>query len=124
MVKKVTLTVDENLADMMKKNNHPSEDMLTDALKLYFQQQKDENISRFTTNDPVLLRDQIDILEKEKQELEIEKTCLMQENHSLQTRINDLSELYPSASILLGTKPTIKQKNPIAEVKNKLFKRK
>lgn len=48
------------------------------------------------------LKENVQMLEKQNKSLEIEKTCLMQENKNLQTKIDDLIKMYPSAVALFG----------------------
>jgi hypothetical protein len=48
------------------------------------------------------LKENVQMLEKQNKSLEIEKTCLLQENKNLQTKIDDLVKMYPSAVALLG----------------------
>ena len=123
MSKKITVTLDDTVLKKINNDHLINEDLINDALGLYL----DNNYDYRTVSQPQpnskSLQEQIDALQQEKQSLEIEKTCLLQEKHSLQTRINDLSELYPKASILLGTKPNLKD-TKISKLKQKLLKRK
>jgi predicted transcriptional regulator len=60
------------------------------------------------------LQQQIEQLEQEKESLRIDNVCLQQQNHELQTRIDDVATHFPKTSILLGKKPDAHQR------KNKL----
>ena len=122
MSKKITVELDDDVINKIK-NDHFSEDLVNDALALYLDNTYDYQSVSILKKDLETLQEQIGKLQNEKQSLEIEKTCLKQENHSLHSRINDLSELYPSASILLGTKPLLKQ-DTLSKLKGKLLKRK
>ena len=62
-------------------------------------------------------------IEQEKNQLEIDFACLKQQKHHLESRIDDLTELYPSASVLLGKKP-VADYNKIRLLKNRILKRK
>lgn len=62
------------------------------------------------------------LLERERESLEIDNVCLSQQKQELESRIDDLARIYPSASILLGKTPhhsTMK----IAGLKDKIFKK-
>ena len=63
-----------------------------------------ENVQSDEQNDELIstLKQNVQMLEKQNKSLEIEKTCLMQENKNLQTKIDDLVKMYPSAVALLG----------------------
>jgi hypothetical protein len=48
------------------------------------------------------LKKNVQILKEQNEILEIERICLMNENKHLQTRIDDLAKMYPSAVAVLG----------------------
>ena len=119
MSKKITVTLDDTVLRKINNDHLINEDLINDALGLYLDNNYDYRSVSQPQPDHTSLQQQIDALQQEKQNLEIEKTCLLQEKHNLQSRINDLSEMYPKASILLGTKPNL-QHNTIAKLKHKL----
>jgi regulator of replication initiation timing len=123
MSKKITVELDDEVINKIKNDHFISEDLINDALDLYLDNNYDYQSASILKKNLENLQEQIGKLQNEKQSLEIEKTCLKQENTSLHSRINDLSDLYPSASILLGNKPSFKQ-DTISKLKGKLLKRK
>jgi len=99
MSKELTIKIDNKL--LKKLNNHElKEDVVTKALHQFFEdkEQSEEQDDKIVTT----LKKNIKTLKKAKKTLEIEKVCLMNENKNLQTRIDDLAQLYPSAVALLG----------------------
>ena len=100
MSKEVTIKIDDKL--FKKFNNHEidEKDVVAKALHQFFED-KEQNSKK---DDEIVttLKKNIKTLKKEKKTLEIEKVCLANENKSLQTRIDDLARLYPSAIALLG----------------------
>jgi len=69
-----------------------------------------------------MLQEDHELLEEEKNRLEIDNICLHQQKQSLESRINDLVQTYPSARVLRGNTPdcsTMKQKG----FSNRIFKR-
>jgi len=119
MSKKIIVTLDDTVLKKVNNDHLINEDLINDALGLYLDNNYDYRAVSQPQPDHTSLQQQIDALRQEKQNLEIEKTCLLQEKHSLQSRINDLSEMYPKASILLGTKPNLEH-NMLAKLKHKL----
>lgn len=119
MSKKIIVTLDDTVLKKVNNDHLINEDLINDALGLYLDNNYDYRAVSRPQPDHTSLQQQIDALRQEKQNLEIEKTCLLQEKHSLQSRINDLSEMYPKASILLGTKPNL-ENNMLAKLKHKL----
>lgn len=68
------------------------------------------------------LKDMIKKLEKERESLEIDNVCLSQQKQELESRIDDLARIYPSASILLGKTPHHSTMS-VTGLKNKVFKK-
>ena len=61
-------------------------------------------------------------LKQQKESLEIDAICLKQKNFELESRINQLVDTYPSASILLGKTP--KESTMFTDrLKKRLFER-
>jgi hypothetical protein len=96
MSEKVTIKVDNG--PFFKLNNNEFEENDTNN------ERPNKNIENEEQNDELIttLKENVEILEKQNKLLEIDKTCLMQENRNLQTKIDDLVKMYPSAVALLG----------------------
>jgi len=62
------------------------------------------------------------LLEKERESLEIDNVCLSQQKQELESKIDDLARIYPSASILLGKTPHHSTMS-VSGFKNKLFRK-
>ena len=96
MSKKILVKINDKLYKNLDNNKLKSNDIITKALYQFFKN-KEQNNEIVTT-----LKENVQTLEKQNKFLEIDKTCLMQENKNLKTRIDDLAQLYPSAIALLG----------------------
>lgn len=96
MNKVISTRINDKL--FIKLNNHEmkNEDIVTKALHQFFEN-KEQNNEIITT-----LKENVQTLEKHKESLEIDKICLMQKSKNLQTKIDDLAQMYPSAVVLLG----------------------
>jgi seryl-tRNA(Sec) selenium transferase len=125
MSKKVTFTLDEDIAEKFPEEMKIDDVVLNQAINLYLQSEKQNQqleTTMVTESKINKLEAEKTRIEQERQALEIDNECLKQEKKKLQSRIDDLAELYPSASVLLGKKPTIdKRKKP--RFKNNIFKK-
>jgi len=102
MNKVISTRINDKL--FIKLNNHEmkNEDIVTKALHQFFENK--ERVEIITT-----LKENVQTLEKHKESLEIDKICLMQKSKNLQTKIDDLAQMYPSAVVLLGKTPESRQ---------------
>ncbi|MEA3458836.1 MAG: hypothetical protein U9R21_09190 [Candidatus Thermoplasmatota archaeon] len=124
MSKKITVTLDEDIINMLSDETMIDDVTINQAIYHYLQAGKQiANTSTSMETKMQLLENDKQKIEQEKNELEIEYTCLKQQKHQLESRISDLSELYPSASVLLGKKP-VAHYSRIRLFKNKILKRK
>lgn len=100
MSKEVTIKINDKLFKKLNSHELDRKDVVTKALHQFFEDKEQDS----NKNDEIVttLKKNIHDLKKEKKTLEIEKVCLENENKSLQTRIEDLAQLYPSAVALLG----------------------
>lgn len=94
MSKELSIKIDNKL--FKKLDNHgivDKKDIITKALNQFFENKEpdEEQDNEIVTT-----------LEKKNESLEIDNICLLQENKKLQTRIDDLAQMYPSAVALLG----------------------
>jgi len=125
MSKKVTFTLDKDIAEKLPENIKIDDAVLNQAINHYLlseEQTKSSETTMVMETEMKLLEEEKTRIEQEKQVLEIDNECLKQQKKHLESRIDDLAELYPSASVLLGKKPTIdKPKKPL--FKNKIFKK-
>jgi len=100
MSKECTIKINDKL--FKKLNNHEmnKKNIVTEALHQFFEddKQNDDQDDEIVTT----LKENVKSLKKEKKTLEMEKVCLLHENKNLQTRIDDLAQMYPSAVALLG----------------------
>jgi len=96
MSKTLSIQIDEELFTKLNNQGKKSEDIVTEAINQFFKN-KEQN------NEIVnLLKQNIKLLEKQNEFLEIENVCFKQENKDLKTRIDDLAQMFPSAGALLG----------------------
>ena len=102
MSKEFSVKVDDRLIEKLDNHELDSEDIINKALNQFFENEKQDN-EIVTT-----LKENVQELEKQRESMEIDFACLMGENKKLQTRIDDLARLYPSAVTLLGKTPRIK----------------
>lgn len=100
MSKDLTIKIDNKLFNKLKNHGMKDNAVVTKALHQFFEdtEKNDEPDNKIVTT----LKKNMKTLKKEKKNLEIEKVCLMNENKNLQTRIDDLVQIYPSAVALLG----------------------
>ena len=100
MNKELTIKINDKLFKKLNSHELNETDVVAKALHQFFEDKEQSN----KQDDKIVttLKKNIQILKKEKKTLEIEKVCLANENKSLQTRIDDLAQLYPSAVALLG----------------------
>jgi len=106
MSKKITFSLDEDVINELDGPLKIDDVVINQAIKQYLQAGKlnVDQTSGMATKMQVLTQDKQKI-EQEKKELEIEYACIKQQKNKLESRINDLSELYPSANVILGKKP-------------------
>ncbi len=124
MSKKITVTLDADVIDMLSDETMIDDVTINQAIHHYLQAGKQIVTTPTSIETKMqLLENDKQKIEQEKRELEIEYACLKQQKHQLESRIVDLSELYPSASVLLGKKPVARYSH-IRLFKNKLLKRK
>ena len=124
MSKKITFTLDEDILSAMDTSLTIDDVVINQAIQHYLhaEQPAMDHTHDIHTKMQTLEQDK-ERIEQEKKDLEIEYACLKQQKHKLESRINDLSELYPSASVLLGKKP-VASYSRTRLFKNKLRKRK
>ena len=100
MSKTLSIQIDEELFTKLNNQGKKSEDIVTEAINQFFKN-KEQNEEQ--NNEIVnLLKQNIKLLEKQNEFLEIENVCFKQENKDLKTRIDDLAQMFPSAGALLG----------------------
>lgn len=100
MSKALSVKINDNLFTKLDNHGMKKKDIITKALHQFFEnkeQDKEQKYEIVTT-----LKENVQTLEKQKESLEIDNVGLMQENKNLQTRIDDLAQMYPSAVALLG----------------------
>ena len=103
MSKITRVTVDEDIVTKLNNQNINQEDVFTEALPKFFEnEEKDDDI--VTT-----LKDDIRFLLKKIESLEIDNACVKNENMELKKKIDDLAEMFPSAVTVLGKTPESKQ---------------
>lgn len=96
MSKELSVKIDDKLFRKLDNNELKRKDIVTKALHQFLKNEKQDN-EIVTT-----LKADLQKLEKQNESLEIDYACLMRENKKLQTRIDDLAQMYPSAVALLG----------------------
>ena len=96
MSKELSVKIDGKLFKKLDNHELKSKDVITKALHQFFENEEQDN-EIVTT-----LKENLQELEKQNESLEIDYACLMRENKKLQTRIDDLAQMYPSAVTLLG----------------------
>ena len=96
MSEKVTIKVDNGPFFKLNNNEFEDNDANNEGLN--------KNIESEEQNNEIIttLKQNVNMLKKQNNSLEIDKICLMQENKNLQTKIDDLVKMYPSAVALLG----------------------
>jgi hypothetical protein len=99
MSKITRVTVDEDIVTKLTNQSINQEDVFTETLPKFFEnEEKDDDI--VTT-----LKDDIRFLLKKIESLEIDNTCVKNENMELKKKIDDLAEMFPSAVTILGKTP-------------------
>ena len=124
MSKKITFSLDEDIINDVDESLKIDDVVINQAIQQYLQAEKSnvDQTSEIETKMQILKEDKQKI-EQEKKELEIEYACIKQQKNKLQSRINDLSELYPSANVLLGKKP-VEEYSRMSLFKNRRLKKK
>ena len=124
MSKKITFSLDEDIIKKVDNSLKIDDVVINQAIQQYLQAEKSNvnQTSEIETKMQILKEDKQKI-EQEKKELEIEYACVKQQKNKLQSRINDLSELYPSANVLLGKKP-VEDYSHMRLFKNRRLKKK
>jgi len=124
MSKKITFSLDEDIIKKVDNSLKIDDIVINQAIQQYLQAEKSNvnQTSEIETKMQILKEDKQKI-EQEKKELEIEYACIKQQKNKLQSRINDLSELYPSANVLLGKKP-VEEYSRMSLFKNRRLKKK
>lgn len=102
MSKEFSVKINDRLFGKLNNHELDSKDVINKALNQFFESEKQDN-EIVTT-----LKNNVQELEKQKESMEIDFACLMGENKKLQTRIDDLARLYPSAVTLLGKTPNLR----------------
>ncbi len=105
MEKKVINEVDETAHHTLS-SHHVLDEGDRNALVKLFQGEihQDGAVSMLQENIRKL-EDEKSVLLQDKELLEIDKICLKQQKFELESRIDDLAKMFPSASILLGKTP-------------------
>jgi hypothetical protein len=99
MSKELSVMIDDNLIDILDNHELHINHVVNIALHQFFENTKPE-IDNVST-----LKNDIYELKRQRELLEIDYTCLKQENKKLKTEIDDLAQLYPSAITILGKTP-------------------
>jgi hypothetical protein len=106
MSKVLSVRIDETLFHKINTRGIPKKDIVTKALQNYLEPKRHEKKQVSALKEHInQLVQQTQELQWQKNDLEIDTVCLKQENRHLQSRINDLAELFPSASPILGKIP-------------------
>lgn len=96
MTKEFSVKINDKLFEKMNNHELNSKIIISKALQQFFENEKQDK-EVVTT-----LKENVQVLEKQRELLEIDYACLKGENKKLQMRIDDLARLYPSAVTLLG----------------------
>jgi hypothetical protein len=99
MSKELSVMIHDNLVDILANHELHINHVVNIALHKFF-----ENTKQEIDNASNLINDFVE-LQRQQQLLEIDYSCLKQENKKLKMRIDDLAQLYPSAVTILGKKP-------------------
>ena len=110
MSKKFSIQIDEKLYTKLDKQKMKKEDVVSEAINQFFEKKDQNEVQNLEII--TLLKENVKLLEKQNEYLEIENVCFKQENKDLKTRIDDLAQMFPSAGALLG-----KTSEPQEEVK-------
>ena len=103
MSKEFSIEINDSLLEKLDNHELESKDIINKALNQFFENEKQDN-EIVTT-----LKQNVQELVKHRELMEIDYACLMGENKKLQTRIDDLARLYPSAVTLLGKTPKLRK---------------
>jgi cupin superfamily acireductone dioxygenase involved in methionine salvage len=101
MSKEFSVEINDSLLERLDSHELDSKEIINKALNQFFESEKQDN-EIVTT-----LKQNVQELENQKELMEIDFACLMGENKKLQTRIDDLARLYPTAVTLLGKTPKL-----------------
>ncbi len=101
MNKEFSVEINKSLLEKLNSHELDSKEIINKALNQFFENEKQDN-EIVTT-----LKQNVQELENQRELMEIDFACLMGENKKLQTRIDDLARLYPTAVTLLGKTPKI-----------------
>ncbi len=96
MSKEFSVKIDDKLFKKLDNHELKSKDIINKAVHQFFENETQDN-EIVTT-----LKGNLQGLEKQNESLEIDYASLMRENKKLQTRIDDLAQMCPSAVVLLG----------------------
>jgi hypothetical protein len=102
MSKEFSIKINDKLFEKLDSHELNRKDIINKALNQFFENETQEN-EIVTT-----LKQNVQELEEKRELMEIDYACLMGENKKLQTRIDDLARLYPSAVTLLGKTPDLR----------------
>ena len=103
MSKEFSIEINDSLLEKLDNHELESKEIINKALNQFFENEKQDN-EIVTT-----LKQNVQELVKQRELMEIDYACLMGENKKLQTRIDDLARLYPSAVTLLGKTPKLRK---------------
>lgn len=103
MSKITRVTLDEDIVQKLNNQNINQEDIFTEALTQFFENEEQTDITVTT------LKEEIKSLEKQIESLQIDNACVKNENKELQKKIDDLAEMFPSAVTILGKTPELNQ---------------
>jgi len=103
MSKEFSVEINDSLLEKLDSHELDSEEIINKALNQFFENEKQDN-EIVTT-----LKQNVQELVKQRELMEIDFACLVGENKKLQTRIDDLARLYPSAVTLLGKTPKLRK---------------
>ncbi len=99
MSKIASVTVDDEIFTKLDNQEIKQEDIFAKSIQQLFENEKQNN-EIVTT-----LQEDIKMLEKQIESLEIDNACVKQENKELNKKIDDLAEMFPSAVTILGKTP-------------------
>jgi hypothetical protein len=121
MGKKITIKIDDNLLEKVDKSQKINQKFINTALNNYLEQVESIDTVSTLKNDIESLQNENTLLEKERETLEINNICLKQNNYELRSRIDDLVEKYPSASILMGKTPEMSKSGLFSKIKKRIL---
>jgi FtsZ-binding cell division protein ZapB len=121
MGKKITIKIDDKLLDKIDKSQNINQEFINTALNNYCEQVESIDTVSTLKRDITSLQNENSLLEKERETLEINNICLKQNNYELQSRIDDLVEKYPSASILMGKTPEMSKQGLFSKIKKRIL---